>query len=125
MFHIDVRAGKYEGFFTKIQGEENVQIIKGKVGGIYPEGDKLRVHVEDIEAGKSLKVDVDMAVLATGVVPNTDDLPLEVPADEFGFLTLDLDNQGIIPAGMVRKPTDVATCVQDATGAAMRALTQK
>jgi len=125
MFHIDVRAGKYEGFFTKIQGEENVQIIKGKVGGIYAEGDKLRVHVEDIEAGKSLKVDVDMAVLATGVVPNTDDMPLEVQTDEFGFLTLDLDNQGIIPAGMVRKPTDVATCVQDATGAAMRALTQK
>ena len=43
----------------------------------------------------------------------------------FGFLLLDLDNKGVIPAGMVRKPTDVATCVQDATGAAMRALTQE
>ena len=95
------------------------------MAGIYAEGDKLRLQVEDIEAAKALKVDVDMAVLATGVVPNTDDMPLEAEKDEFGFLVLDLDNKGIIPAGMVRKPTDVATCVQDATGAAMRALTQE
>lgn len=125
MFHIDVRAGKYESFFTKVQAEENVEIIKGKVAGIYAEGDKLRLSVEDIESAKALKVDVDMAVLATGVVPNTDDMPMEAEKDEFGFLLLDLENKGIIPAGMVRKPTDVATCVQDATGAAMRALTQE
>lgn len=125
MFHIDVRAGKYEAFYTKISAEDNVQIIKGKVAGIYPEGDKLRIMVEDIDAAKALKLDVDMAVLAAGVVPNTDDLPMEVEKDEYGFMLLDLDNKSVIPAGMVRKPTDVATCVQDATGAAMRALTQE
>lgn len=124
MFHIDVRAGKYEAFFTRMKGEENVQIVKGKVAGIYPEGDGVRLFVEDIEGGKTLKVDVDMAVLAAGVVPNTDDLPMEVPTDDYGFLLLDPAG-GVIPAGMVRKPTDVATCVQDATGAAMRALSQE
>jgi len=124
MFHIDVRAGKYEGFFTRMKGEKNVEIIKGKVGGIYPEGDKLRIFVEDIEGNRSLKVDVDMAVLAAGVVPNTDEMPMEVPKDDYGFLLLDPAG-GMIPAGMVRKPTDVATCVQDATGAAMRALSQE
>jgi quinone-modifying oxidoreductase subunit QmoA len=125
MFHIDVRAGKYEAFYERMKGEENVQIIKGKVAGIFPEGGRLRLQVEDIEAAKALKVDVDLAVLATGVVPNTDDMPMDVPRDAHGFLLLDLANQGIIPAGMVRKPTDVATCVQDATGAAMRAMTQE
>lgn len=124
MFHIDVRAGKYEAFYERMKGEENVQIIKGKVAGIFPEGKQLRLQVEDIEAAKALKMDVDLAVLATGVVPNTDDLPLNVPKDEHGFLLLDLAGGGLVPAGMVRKPTDVATCVQDATGAAMRALMQ-
>lgn len=125
MFHIDVRAGKYEGFFTRIQGEENVQIIKGKVAGIFPEGERLRLQVEDIEAAKALKVDVDLAVLATGVVPNTEDLPMEVPKDDYGFLLVDPTGQGVIPAGMVRRPTDVATCVRDATGAALAAVIQE
>jgi quinone-modifying oxidoreductase subunit QmoA len=65
-----------------------------------------------------------MAVLATGIVPNTADLPFEAETDEYGFLMMG-DGKGIIPAGCVRRPTDVATTVQDATGAAMRALTQE
>jgi len=124
MFHIDVRAGKYEEFFAKIQKDEGVEIIKGKVAGIYPEGSGLRLQVENIESGESLKVDVDMAVLAAGIVPNTADLPFEATTDDYGFLMLG-DAPGVIPAGCVRRPTDVATVVQDATGAAMRALSQE
>jgi quinone-modifying oxidoreductase subunit QmoA len=124
MFHIDVRAGKYESFYAKLQEDEGVQIIKGKVAGIYKEGNGLRLQVEDIESGKPLKVDVDMAVLATGIVPNTQDLPFEAPKDDYGFLMMG-DGSGIIPAGCVRRPADVATVVQDATGAAMRTLSQE
>ncbi len=124
MFHIDVRAGKYESFYAKLQEDDGVKIIKGKVAGIYAEGNGLRLQVEDIEAGKSLKVDVDMAVLATGIVPNTQDLPFEAPMDDYGFMMMG-DGNGIIPAGCVRRPADVATVVQDATGAAMRTLTQE
>lgn len=121
MFHIDVRAGKYEAFYVKLQEDDSVQIIKGKVAGIYAENGGLRLQVEDIEKGKSLKIDVDMAVLATGIVPNTADLPFEATMDDYGFMMLG-DAPGIIPAGCVRRPADVATVVQDATGAAMRAL---
>ncbi|MFH2007369.1 MAG: FAD-dependent oxidoreductase [bacterium] len=121
MFHIDVRAGKYEEFYTRVCGEQNVEIIKGKVAGIFPEGDKLRLQVENIESGESLKVDVDLAVLATGIVPNTAELPFEGTRDDYGFLMLD-PTSGMIPTGCVRRPADVSTVVQDATGAAMRAL---
>ena len=121
MFHIDVRAGKYEEFYEQVKGEENVEIIKGKVASIYPEGDQLRLQVENIESGEALKVDVDLAVLATGIVPNTDGLPFEGVKDDYGFLMLD-PNSGMIPTGCVRRPADVSTVVQDATGAAMRAL---
>jgi quinone-modifying oxidoreductase subunit QmoA len=124
MFHIDVRAGKYEEFYAKLQADEGVEIIKGKVAGIFPEGDGLRLQVENIESGRSLMVDVDLAVLATGIVPNTADLPFEIATDDYGFLMLG-DASGIIPAGCVRRPADVATVVQDATGAAMRALSQE
>ncbi len=124
MFHIDVRAGKYEQFYARIQADEGVEIVKGKVAGIFQEGDSLRLQVEDIESGEAIKVDVDMAVLATGMVPNTQDLPFEASTDDYGFLMMD-ESKGIIPTGCVRRPADVATVVQDATGAAMRALCQE
>ncbi len=124
MFHIDVRAGKYEAFYAKLQADESVEIIKGKVASIFPEGKGLRLQVENIESGEYLKVDVDMIVLAAGIVPNTADLPFEATMDDYGFLMLG-DAPGIIPAGCVRRPADVATVVQDATGAAMRTLIQE
>jgi quinone-modifying oxidoreductase subunit QmoA len=42
--------------------------------------------------------------------------------DEFGFLTTEQDQPGLLAAGCAKRPTDVATCVRDATGAAMTAL---
>lgn len=124
MFYIDVRAGKYEEFYAQLQADEGLEIIKGKVASIFPEAGGLRLQVENIESGETLKVDVDMVVLATGIVPNTADLPFEATTDDYGFLMLG-DSPGIIPAGCVRRPADVATVVQDATGAAMRTLSQQ
>jgi quinone-modifying oxidoreductase subunit QmoA len=43
--------------------------------------------------------------------------------DEFGFLTTEQDLPGMLAAGCAKRPIDVATCVRDATGAAMKALT--
>ena len=43
--------------------------------------------------------------------------------DEFGFLTTEQDHPGLLAAGCAKRPTDVATCVRDATGVAMKALT--
>ena len=42
--------------------------------------------------------------------------------DEHGFLISEQSRNGVLPAGCAARPTDVATCVRDATGAVMRAL---
>jgi quinone-modifying oxidoreductase subunit QmoA len=44
---------------------------------------------------------------------------LELGCDEDGFV---LDTLGIYGTGCVKRPLDVATSVQDATGAALRAI---
>jgi quinone-modifying oxidoreductase subunit QmoA len=65
-----------------------------------------------------------MVVLATGMVPNTaiDHGPAEITRDEHGFVPREGQIAGIIGAGCVRKPSDVASCVQDATAAVLRAV---
>lgn len=63
-----------------------------------------------------------MAVLATGMQPNTsvEKIPVSgVTYDEFGFL---MAGKGIHAAGVCSRPMDVGTCMQDATGAALKAL---
>jgi quinone-modifying oxidoreductase subunit QmoA len=68
-------------------------------------------------------MEVDMAVLATGMVPNTVDTPppLDTPLDEFGFIIPGAD-KGVIGAGTILRPMEVAASVQDATGAALKAI---
>ena len=63
-----------------------------------------------------------MAVLATGMQPNTSIEKIPGPGvsyDEFGFVVSD---EGIHAAGVSKRPMDVGTCLQDATGAALKAL---
>ena len=42
--------------------------------------------------------------------------------DEDGFLTSDQPFAGLLGAGCAKRPVDVAVCVRDATGAALKAL---
>ena len=68
-------------------------------------------------------MEVDLAVLATGMVPNTscEPPPLDTALDEYGFIAPN-GGTGIIGAGVAMRPVDVATAVQDATGAALKAM---
>lgn len=125
IYYIDIRAlGRYEDFFVKVQSDPRVTLIKGKAGEIrrLPSG-KTMVQAEDQTKGTITKEEFDLVVLATGMVPSTaeEQLPVDIPRDSNGFL-LDSDGTGIIPAGCVKQPVDVATSVQDATAAALRAL---
>jgi quinone-modifying oxidoreductase subunit QmoA len=83
----------------------------------------LLLRVEDVEAGRLLDAEADLVVLATGMVPNvsTQDLPLELKCDPDGF-ALDDPDQGLLAAGVSRRPEDVAASVRDATGAAAKAM---
>lgn len=127
IFYIDIRAlGKFEDFFTKVQADERVTLIKGKAGEITqdPATGLVTVQVEDQSTGKILKDQFDLVVLATGMVPGTAQtkVPAELAYDEHGFILAGQTTSGIIGAGCVKRPVDVATSVQDATAAALKAI---
>jgi len=126
LFYIDVRApGRMEDFYTKVEEDEKFFFHRGKVGRITekPDSKNLVLEAENTLTGELIELEVDMAVLAVGMVPNTvdDPPPLDTPLDEFGFIAPDTD-KGVIGAGTSTRPFDVASTVQDATGAAMKAI---
>jgi quinone-modifying oxidoreductase subunit QmoA len=125
MFYIDVRApGRMEDFYTKVQADEKFFFHRGKVAKI-TEGANHNVilEAENTLTGAITRTEVDLAVLATGMVPNTsqDAPPLNTALDEYGFIAPD-GNSGVIGAGVAVRPVDVVTTVQDATGAALKAV---
>lgn len=126
IYYIDVRAmGKYEDFYTKVDADENITLTKSKVARITkdPDSDGLLVEGEDVGNNRMVKQVVDLAVLAVGMVPGTASLKpnLEMEYDDFGFVTSS-GASGIIPAGCVKAPMEVAASIQDATGAALKAI---
>lgn len=128
VFYIDIRApGRLEDFYAATQEDAKVRLIKGKVARISedPASHDLEVEAEDTLAGVPLRQTVDLVVLATGMVPalgKTVDVAGGLLTDESGFLTDEQPVAGMLAAGCAKRPTDVATSVRDATGAAMRAL---
>jgi quinone-modifying oxidoreductase subunit QmoA len=127
VFYIDVRApGRLEDFYADLQADEKISIIKGKVAKIEEDAASraLVVEAEDILGGGRLTQKVDMVVLATGVVPSEigGEIASGLKRDEHGFLIPEQDHPGLLTAGCAKRPIDVAACVRDATGAAIKAL---
>ena len=127
IFYIDVRAmGKFEDFYTKLQADDKVEFVKGKVAKIEEDAatqDPV-VEVEDTLSGEKIRAQADMVVLATGMVPTTaaERLPMDIAYDEFGFVVSDGSQKGVYAVGCAKRPVDVASSLQDATGAALKAI---
>lgn len=128
MFYIDIRTPgtAYERFLNKVKDDENVSLVKGKVAKVTqdPATKDIIVEVEDILAGGKVKVNVDLCVLATGMVPTVGKvkLPDGVKINEHGFVVPGENGSGIYAVGCARNPADVAKSVQEATGAALKAI---
>jgi quinone-modifying oxidoreductase subunit QmoA len=123
IFYIDIRSpGRLEDFYAVSQQDERLVLIKGKVAKIEADtsGNSLVVEAEDILSGTRVRKAVDMVVLATGMVPGPPDVELGLDRDEHGFLTENPD-KGLLAAGCIKHPTEVAESVRDATGAALKA----
>ena len=60
-----------EDFFTAVKEDEKLSLIKGKVANITEDSTtgKLMVEAEDILSGQRMAQEVDMVVLATGMIP--------------------------------------------------------
>ncbi len=124
IFYIDIRTpGRLEEFYARASKDTNIRLIKGKVAEVAesPTGDLL-VTAEDALANRKSTMQFELVVLATGIVPQTDGLPEGFRRDEFGFLNVPNRNGGLLAAGCVRRPAEVSFSVQDATGAALKAL---
>jgi quinone-modifying oxidoreductase subunit QmoA len=123
IFYIDLRTpGRYEKFYNKVKADANVSFVKGKVAHIEEDaatGDVI-VTVEDTLSGKKLHEKFEMVVLATGMEPST--ATVKVPGnakyDENNFVISD----EILATGCVKKPCDVMSSGQIATGTALKAI---
>jgi quinone-modifying oxidoreductase subunit QmoA len=124
IFYIDIRSpGRLEDFYADSQKDEKLTLTKGKVAKIEKDNgeDRLVVEAEDILYGSRVRQAVDLVVLATGMVPNPPDFGDHMSPDQDGFL-LERSDQGLLAAGCIKHPSEVAESVRDATGAALKAI---
>jgi quinone-modifying oxidoreductase subunit QmoA len=124
IFYIDVRVpGRLEEFLSSVTADGKIEMNKGKVAKIEenPETGELLVTAEDILNGNRTERRFDLVVLATGIVPQTEGLPPGFVPDEFHFINNGSEKPGLFAAGCVRRPAEVSTVLQDATGAALKA----
>ncbi|HCH00136.1 MAG TPA: heterodisulfide reductase subunit A, partial [Actinobacteria bacterium] len=142
IFYKDMRTpGQYELFYKSAQDDEGIFLTKGNVTSVGEgDGNNLLVEVEDTLLGEPVKVSVDLLVLATGMVPTTVDDPVLNLAYRQGPGLPDLElyngfadsnficfpyesrRTGIFPTGAVKMPLSGAESIEDATGAALKAI---
>jgi quinone-modifying oxidoreductase subunit QmoB len=133
--------GLYENFYKNMQDDDGIFMTKGNVASVAEGADgNLLVEVEDNLIGETIKIDADMIVLAAGMVPTTKDDPVVNLAYRQGpgFRDIDLfdgyadsnficfpyetQRTGIYAAGCVRQALTIGECIEDATGAALKAI---
>jgi len=133
--------GQNEYFYKSAQQDEGIFLTKGDVVSVSENGDdSLVLEAKDTLLGENIKVNVDMVVLATGMVPTTKDDPVMNLAyrQGRGFRDLDLFDgypdsnficfpyetrrTGIYAAGCGRRAMSIQECRIDAAGAALKAI---
>ena len=124
VFYIDIRSpGFFEDFYRNVERDEKIFFHRGKIAKVFknPDTDKLTVEAEDTLSNQLQQMEFDLVVLATGMQPTAskNGSPVKKYLDDNGFLS---DNDEIVGCGVCSNPQDVATTVQEATGAAMKAV---
>ncbi|MBW1980163.1 MAG: hydrogenase iron-sulfur subunit [Deltaproteobacteria bacterium] len=133
--------GLNEYFYKSAQDDEGVFLTKGDVVSVSGNGDgTLELEANDTLLGERIKVNVDMVVLGTGMVPTTRDDPIMQLAYRQGPGFRDLDlfegyadsnficfpyetrRTGIYTVGTVRRSMSIPECMEDAAGAALKAI---
>jgi quinone-modifying oxidoreductase subunit QmoA len=125
IFYIDIRTpGRLEDFYVAAAAQARVELVKGKAAKIEEDAASrdLLVTAEDVFSGRKITRRASLVVLATGIVPQTEGLPPNFALDELHFLCPPNGKTGFYAAGCARQPGEVSATVQDATGAALKAL---
>ncbi|HHT01413.1 MAG TPA: CoB--CoM heterodisulfide reductase iron-sulfur subunit A family protein [Firmicutes bacterium] len=134
IFYIDVRAaGKgYEEFYQRAQTDAGATYVRGRVAKIFPRGEKLVLWAEDTLIGKQLELEVDLVVLATGIVAREGAVEfaqkMGISYDGHRFYSeahpklrpVDTNVDGIFLAGACQGPKDIPDTVAQASAAAVK-----
>lgn len=130
-FYIDMRAfGKgYEEFAERIK-QEGTFVVRGHSASVNMNNGQLYVKGEDIFNDRLVEFNVDMVVLAVGLVPSagTEEISrmLGIQRDHDGWFSeldyngspTDTDKGGIYVAGMCQAPKDIPDTVAQASAVA-------
>ena len=136
VFYIDVRTpGKsFDEFYRRAVEEYGVHYIKGMVGKVSPEGNKLKVQASDLLAGKQLHIDADLVVLAAAIEPDKSARPLATmltaSMDTNDFFTeahpklrpVESPTAGVFLSGTCQGPKDIPETVSQASAAAAKVI---
>jgi len=133
--------GLSENFYKNLQQDNGIFLTKGDVVGVSKNGNRLIVEADNTLLGEKIKVNADMVVLATGMVPVTADDPVvnmayrQGPAfrdniDLFNgycdsnYICFPYETQrtGIYAAGCIRRSMTIEESIEDAAGAALKAI---
>ena len=136
VFYIDVRTpGKaFDEFYRRAVEDYGVHYIKGMVGKVSPEGDKLVVQGSDLIANKQIKIDADLVVLAAAIEPDKSARPLATmltaSMDTNDFFTeahpklrpVESPTAGVFLSGCCQGPKDIPETVSQASAAAAKVI---
>ncbi len=136
VFYIDVRTpGKnFDEFYRRAVEEYGVHYIKGMVGKIIPDGDKLHVRASDLIENKQINIDADLVVLAAAIEPDKSARPLATmltaSMDTNDFFTeahpklrpVESPTAGVFLSGACQGPKDIPETVSQAGAAASKVI---
>ncbi len=136
VFYIDVRTpGKnFDEFYRRAVEEYGVKYVKGMVGKVSPEGNKLKVQASDLLNNKQLHIDADLVVLAAAIEPDKSARPLATmltaSMDTNDFFTeahpklrpVESPTAGVFLSGACQGPKDIPETVSQASAAAAKVI---
>ncbi|MCG6909650.1 MAG: FAD-dependent oxidoreductase [Deltaproteobacteria bacterium] len=132
--------GLNENFYKSIQQDPGIFLTKGEVVSVTKNGNGLIVEADNTLLGDKIRVKADMVVLGTGMVPVTKDDPVINLAYRQGpgfrdnalfndyadsnFICFPYETQrtGVYAAGGIRRALSVEESIEDASGAALKAI---
>jgi quinone-modifying oxidoreductase, subunit QmoB len=132
--------GMTENFYKAVQQDPGVFLTKGQVTKVSKNGAGLIVEADDTLLGQPIQIKADLVVLATGMVPATKDDPVinlayrQGPAfrdnaifndyADSNYICFPYETQrtGIYAAGGVRRSMTTEEAMEDAAGAALKAI---
>ena len=140
IFYNDLKAyGKGFWEFYRKANENDVRYVRGRPYEVFedPQTKNLTLRYENLDTGELQTHEVELLVLATGIMANDRNKrlakALKIKLDELGYFKekdpllapLDTDVEGIYLCGGATGPIDIAESVAQATAASMKAVSNR